>query len=389
MDWLFKLRSLGYVAVGDDIWYANLYFNALIKQDRQTGRIEVVDRFPDYSVAEAWLYSAVYYVEGCLIFIPNRSEEIVSYHIVAKKFTSVVLDSKLIGERKGYFLNAYVAGQYVYLFPAWADCIVRYDVREQKVKYLQDNLTGLIRRMPASSVCFGQEFATVDGKVYMPFLERNAVAVFDIQSEQVEVRYMDLPEGCSTIQYADGMFYLSAWKTDRIFRWDVQTDEIKIYGGVSESVAKGGAFLRSCRLEDEIIFFPATGNRIIAFSMQTGEIHEVQRIQNVDQEPIGTFCLVEEPGHCYVLTADMECIHSFSYQDGKINCIPCHRQNALYNKQEISNFLMEQGFFDAILGEGKSPVSYLEILTLAEKSGDGRDVKTGSYGKAIWDQICG
>lgn len=387
MDGLFKLRSLGYATVGDDIWFANLYFNALIKQNRKTGKIEIVDSFPKYGLSAIWLYSTVYYVEGCLVFIPNRSEEIVSYHIAEKKFTSVALDPELVGERKGYFLNACVAGQYVYLFPTEADCIVRYDVREQKARYLQGGLTGLIRRLPASSWCFGQEFETVGGKIYMPFLELGAVAVFDMQSEQIEVRYIGLPEGCSTIRYIDGQFYLSAWKSQKIFRWDAQTDEIKIYGGFSEGLAEESAFLWSCRMGDEILFFPMTGNTVIAFSVQTGAVREVQRIQNAGQEPTGTFFLIEESDNRYVLTADMEDIHSFSYQDGKINCIPCYRQNALYNKQRIADFLMKHNFFDAVLHEGKSPAPYLEMLALAEEPGAGSRAQTGGYGKEIWDRI--
>ena len=192
MDTLYKLRCLGYVEIEDSIWFANLYFNALIKLNKATGQIERMEKFPNYGVYEYFLYSTVYYVDGFLVFIPNNSEEIAAYHVETRKFISTALDHNYVGRKKTYFVNACVHRHYVYMFPTGSQCIVRYDVQNHTVKYLENSLSALIRTMPDTWYCFYQQFDEIDKRIYLPFLELNAVAVFDIQNESVEIRYLDI-----------------------------------------------------------------------------------------------------------------------------------------------------------------------------------------------------
>ena len=51
MEMLYKLRCLGFVEIGDDIWFANLYFNALVRLNKRTGKIEDLKKFPGYTIS--------------------------------------------------------------------------------------------------------------------------------------------------------------------------------------------------------------------------------------------------------------------------------------------------------------------------------------------------
>ncbi len=383
MNILYKLRSYGYIEIQDDIWFPNLYFNALIKLNKSTGRIKIVDKFPNYEVGCSWLYSTVCYVAGYLVFIPNNSEEIVSYHIEKQKFISVALDSEFIGLKKKYFVNAYVYKHYVYMFPTGAGCIVRYNVLEHTVKYLENCISELIHKMPESFYCFYQQFDMIDEKIYFPFLDVNAVAVFDLRTERAEIRYLDIEGGCSTINYINGYFYLASWNTPRIYRWDQGTGDIKTYQ-FSENNAGGHIFLGACNIQDKLIFFPEQSDMIMTFCIKSGEMCEEKKI-NKDDELIQTFFCERKKDGCYALTADKEfMIYNFGY-NGELDMSPCFYIDDLYNKKEIADFLIRKGYYYSFFEEEQSLQSYIEIMKNTEQKSQIK--KTDYYGEVIFRQI--
>lgn len=377
---LYKLRSFGYVEIDDEIWFPNLNFNALMKINKLTGRLEIVDKFPNYGVWQGWLYSTVCHVNGYLVFVPNESEEVVTYHIETRKFISTPLDHDFIGRKKTYFVNAYVYKHYVYMFPMGAECIVRYDSIKHTIKYLENDLSILIRSKPQTFYCFYQQFELIDQKIYFPFLELNAVAIFDLDDESVEIKYLDITGGCSTIKYTRDRFYLSSWESRAIYSWDYQTGDIKTYQGVPEGFAEEQKLLYACDVGDALVFFPAQGSMIISFSPKSGEIHTVQEIQNFDKEPIETYFVEEneKKEHVLILTADREFISSCTCIEKSVEVKPYCQFDNSYNKKQIDDFL----FFE----DGKLLEEYIaEVLENCENA---VQIEVScNYGKKIFDRM--
>lgn len=363
----YKLRGLGYAEVGDDIWLANLYFNALIKINKSSGQIQLIEKFPNYDIYQGWLYSTVFHVDGYLVFIPNTSEEILVYHLKTQRFQSMVLDGKKIGTKKTYFVNAYVYNHYIYLFPTGAKCIVRYDVSTHSVKYLENRLSALIRTWPETRYCFYQQFEVIDTKIYVPFLDLNAVAVFDLEDESVEIRHLEIEGGCSTIKYVGGFFYLASWSVPQIYRWNIEKDEIKTYDGFLSSNVEKNLFLYSCQVEDKLLFFPEHCKAVMSLSLKTGEIKEEKRIYNEDTEPLKTFFVQKEKDTSYILTADMGEISSFEYKENKLSFSPYYHMDNPYNKKMIQNYLDENGYCEVLYEEENSLDEYLEQVSMSDK----------------------
>lgn len=376
---LYKLRSFGYVEIDDEIWFPNLNFNALMKINKLTGRLKIVDKFPNYGAIQRSLYSTICHVNRYLVFVPCESREIVSYDMETRKFTSVSLEEKVIKERRfPYFINAYVYGNYVYLFPTGATCIVRYDTNKQSIKCLENEISTIIRAMPEISYCFYQQFEIVDRKIYIPFLELNAVAIFDLTNENVDIRNLNIEGGCSTINYVNGFFYLASWKNPMIYRWDVKTGRIRTYQGFPKDFTGEQMFLCACHIGDELLFFPEHANMIISFCITSGEICEVKRIQNLNSESVITYFAQNTGMDGQILTADMDAISSFIYAKNKLEIKPHYQIANEDSKKEIDNFLLNKDIENL---EG-----YLEEIL--KNDGDVKKVaKNCNYGKKIFEQV--
>ncbi len=366
--------------IDDEIWFPNLNFNALMKINKSTGRLEIVDKFPNYGVWQGWLYSTVCHVNRQLVFVPNCSEEIVAYDLESQKFISTPLDHHSVGRKKTYFVNACVYKHYVYMFPMGAECIVRYDSIEHTIRYLENDLSLLIRTKPETFYCFYQQFERIDQKIYFPFLELNAVAIFDLDDESVEIKYLNIEGGCSTIRYIGNHFYLSAWKSPAIYSWDHKTGDIKAYREFPEGFTEEQMFLYAYNIEDSIVFFPVQGNGIISFSLKSGGIRIIQNMQNPDQEPTMTYFVEEtrEKQGTLVLTADMEFISGCAYMENKLEIRPYCQMNHLYNKKRIDDFLRSK--------DSEGVEEYIvEILSNDEVAAQTRE--HCNYGRLIFEQI--
>ena len=367
MNKLYDLRCQGYVEINEDIWLPNLNFNALIKLRKGSGRIQIMDKFPHYDVLCGWLYASVCYVAEKLIFVPLNSDEVVSYNLKTKEFISAALNKKHVGESKGYFASAYVYGRYVYMFPVRAKCIVKYDVDRNKIYYLTDSLNTMANTSMEAAPYFYQEFEIVDEKIYMPFLEINAVGIFDVKNESMDIKYLDIVGGCSTISFIRGYFYLSSTKTKKIYRWEARTGEIQVYDIFPEDFAKGKEdylFMGGCELADSLVLFPAFGNMIISFDPNTGKISKVQKIEDSGQ--LCTYFVSREKQH--VLMESIGGISSFRDESSKLELHSyCHLDHQ-HNKRAINAFLRKYICQDSYI-EGRIELAhYIEIVAEDDQS---------------------
>ena len=234
MNRLYKLRSLGYAEVNGEIWFPNRYFNALVKVNKTSGEVHLVNKFPNYDIRQRGLYTSVCYVGGKLVFIPGQSNEILSYDVKTEEYVSVELDIQKVGKDKWYFWNAYVYHQYVYMLPRKSKCIVRYDILENSVKYLENALNKIISSFSEGTPCFVGQFEIVEGKIYMPFEKINAVAIFNLESEEIDIKYLDIENGCSTINYVEGNFYMASCDFPIIYKWNKGENTIKKFDAFPE-----------------------------------------------------------------------------------------------------------------------------------------------------------
>lgn len=385
MDVRYKLRCLGYAETDDDIWFANLYFNGLMKVNKISGKIEIIDKFPGYDIYQGWLYSAVCHVDGYLVFVPNTGREIVSYHLKSREFVTTMLDERWLGEKQTYFVSACPYQNYVYMFPAGALCIVRYDITDHTVKYLENPVSNRIAALPDTAYSFYQQFERIDTRIYLPFLELNAVAVFDLENESVDIRYINIEGGCSTIDYVNGNFYLASWRRPEIYCWNEKTEEIKVYKSFPKDFEGERTFFRSYYIDGTLLYFPEICNMIVSFSPETGRIREEKRIESGSTEPLATF-FIQKSGEKYcTLIKETEFVKEIIYDDSGLRLIPCWQLNHTYNKTVIDHYFAQYGSYSFFSEEDHGLKEYLEILPVVNEAGE--KSKERQYGEMIFKEV--
>lgn len=388
MGRLYRLRNYGYVEINDEIWFSNLFFNALIKINKLTGKIQYINKFPNYDVRQEVLYSAVCYINGQLIFIPHDSEEIVSYDMKTGKFDSIDMDKECIGEEKAFFLMYYIYGHYVYMFPVRSRCIIKYDVKKKVVKYLGGVLKEIMCDLPRTAICFGKEYEIIDDKLYIPFVDLNAVAIFDLNTEILDIKYLHIRGGCSTIDYIEGFFYLASSKYPLIYRWDVSQENVVAYSGFPEGfeIGKGVViFHNSCNIGERIFFFPFLSNMIISFDTITKRIKREEFRKIPDEEPLITYLIQKNGDKSFLLTADEENLCVLNYENKRVQMNPYFKLDNSYNKKVISKFLQQCFYYNICMESKKALKEYIEILTNLDNNKLTR--KMTNCGKKIFDAL--
>lgn len=386
MNILYKMRSYGYVESGNDIWFSNLYFNALIRLDKLSGKIQVMKKFPDCAVGDSWMHSEVNYLKNQLIFTPAMAESIVSYHVQTGKFFSIALEKKYIGERKPYFGSAYLKDKYIYMFPIKAKCMIKYNVIDHSIEYLTNSVNEIVNSSSEEFECFYRQFEVIDEKIYIPFLEINAVAVFNLKDESLDIHYLKIAGGCSTINYIGGYFYLGSWKSSKIYRWDIKTGEIVLYNTFPKKFFQGNkTFACAHWVEKHLVFFPEMSNMIISMDVKTGKIKREQQIYNTGGESIHTFFADNAEKAHKVLMVDMEGICLYGYEKGKWKLAQYCRMDDLYNRKQISNYLLNFGYYKNFYERDDDLEKYIDILYNADEINSGK--RNGNCGKKIFSQM--
>lgn len=390
MHKIYRLRGLGCVRVGESIWFSHHFFNALIELNKSSGQIKSIEKFPVHDIRETWLYTTVCCSKDKLIFIPGTSDKIAVYDIKIKKFIFVGLDQDLVGNDVLYFWNAYRHGQYIYMLPRKAKCIVRYNIRENTVKYLHTSLDAVVLASPEMDACFAEQFEVLDEKIYMPFVELSAVAVFDLKKEKMSIKYLDIENGCSTIIYFDEYFYMTSSTQPIIYQWNTQTDKIKKYDVFPEKFRRIGCdsfellFISAVNIGKKIYFFPFHSNMIISLDVEKETIETEKIYKETEKTPIVYYAKKIEDKRCVLIT-NREGVSYWDYGTGGIERSSYFEQDDLYNKRIISDYLLRNTYFDGCVEEENMLKGYLDVLENSYKMEQYK--QKYEYGKLILDHF--
>ena len=382
MELLYQLRCLGYAEIGDAIWFPNLYFNALVKMNKITGKIEALEKFTDYNIRCRFLFSTAVSIEGYLVFIPNESREIISYHVLTGRYHSVSLDYKMTGKESTLFGNACVYNQYVYMFPTRS----RYDVKSNSIRYLDCGIAAALRDVPSEETCFIMQYEMIDGKIYLPFSCINAIAVFDPDRETMDIKYLTIKGGCTTISGYKGKLYLASAGENRIYECDKQDLSIFSYPCPETPCAEASLYSYSAVIGEKIFFFPFSGGMILSMDAKTKEIREEYEIQNNGHE-VGSVYYVGRSGERFLaITAENESFSQLCYENGKMRLIPFYGQDCQYNRKTISEYLLKHLFNEIQYEEEESLEECINLISAADISVEYNQRE--NCGSTIYNRLC-
>ena len=138
-----------------------------------------------------------------------------------------------------------------------------------------------------------QQYEIVNGKLYMPFTDRNNILVFDLEKEAIDILMLEKGEGWSTIDYIDNVMWMAAWKSNEIYKWDLRTHEVIKYDFPYEMNTGKYKFAFSYVAGKKIFYFPVTGDKIISFDYISGRIDCAIESGIITDEPLSTYSLLK------------------------------------------------------------------------------------------------
>lgn len=168
---------------GTSLWFTEYEYNALMKMDKKSHRIEWKGSFPGESFWEEHLYTATAECDGKLYFAPYWAKEIGEYDLKTETIKKIplLLPPKKYGAdyENGRFIRAARVGKKVYFIPACYPGILCYDT-EQKRMDCVDDWVDKIEEIRVSPNWYFAEFELVDNKLILPCACADAMVVLDV-----------------------------------------------------------------------------------------------------------------------------------------------------------------------------------------------------------------
>lgn len=383
----YKLRNFGFVEINGKIYFSNLFFNGLVELDIKTGRIDAIYQFPNYGRRICWLYSKVVQVGEVLVFAPDWSEQIALFDTNTHKFQTINLDKNLVGERKPYFRCVYFYKGYLYMFPSKAKCILRYDLDRKEIRYLGRD----IFEQNDDENYLRQQYEVINGKLFMPFTDRSNILSFDLETENIEVLRLENETGWSTINYIDETIWMSSWRNNEIYKWDLKTQEVSKFNKFPRELKTGEyKFAFSCVLENKIFYFPVDGNMIVAFDRLLDATEcAIKNKMNVG-EPITTYNVCNSNGRIFIVLAGIEEICECYLEQGNLRKCNYIKYDCEFNNKIIDKYLLLGMSGRKVEQNHEDLNDFIGVISISEdKSKSSLEKHKASVGKKIYSILHG
>jgi hypothetical protein len=229
---------------GENFWFTAERFNALFKMDKQKWAAEYMGSFPKEM---SWwgLYREVIEHDGKLYFTPLRADEIAVYDIAAGRFEKISFaESKNCIKKNDYtpqvnFCAAAAYGKYIFFIGHGYPAIMRLDTESGHLDYFTDWVEPLDKISDGDGYYFYHSCVS-GNKIFLPALNANAVAVFDMDKCVTQVYVV----GSKGQKYFNICFDgINCWLIPRfdgaVVRWNPDTKEYKEYGGYPAGFKSG------------------------------------------------------------------------------------------------------------------------------------------------------
>ena len=256
------------IAVNKDrAWFCNIGYNALFQIDLLTGKLKLLDFFPNDSLQCMELYSPIAYLENKLYIGPRNGNSLLIYDLDRSSFVTVDLDFEKYGEKKNYnsFSRAETIRGKVYFFPGRFHAIVELDPASGSVSYIDNwysSLEPMDKKMIFNNVHIGAE-----GNCLLPCWRSQDIVKLNVCSREYEIlRPFQKPYAplSDAVEIKDNIMF--SYKDER----GVGDYRNKNFISLNDMDFKytGGMFFGA--YEDWLYIVPMYGNAIMRYQCTTG-----------------------------------------------------------------------------------------------------------------------
>lgn len=258
---------------GDRIWMIPTCFNSLLCRNIITGETELIGKFHGESYSTERLYASMKLIKRKIYFVPFRARNIAVFDIEKNKFTYITIKNIGIINRntKPLFIGAEKFQDYLFVFPAYGNSILRINTINNEVEYITewiDQVKELIFNKNDSY--FRKQAYIKENKLVIPFCNANAVLELNCYTKQSFVYRLGVWEaGYAGICYDGANFWLTPRTSGDLVKWNLEKREIKIIKLYNEGERNSlNIYAGVLCCDGQILLFPSIDNEQIADKSQ-------------------------------------------------------------------------------------------------------------------------
>lgn len=278
-----------------------------------------------------------------LILIPGKSNEIIRFD----KTQRSVLAKCIIPRRKDNigitgmnFFSGTVYEDSLYLFGYCFPGILALNLNTLQSHVIDEWLQAVSGSFTNfNDGCFHVRYCKLDDKVYLPFMNANAVMIFDLSTERTGIRMVgDESQRYISIEYDGECFWLVPRDATvgSIVRWNPKTDETRQFrdfpNGFDCDISC--AFYHSVNLGDRMLLLAHSANMNVSVDFETGNMSEALSFYDASGIQSAKYPFVEFCGDEILLPTQNEFIFWNPVSMVK-RVVPYVRSNAWLRREEI------------------------------------------------------
>ncbi|MDR1687117.1 MAG: hypothetical protein LBS21_00710 [Clostridiales bacterium] len=193
-----KNRKLAFKSTafdGENYWFANRWYNALIKMNRKSGETQYIGTFPGEAIFQTDLYFGCLYFNGKVYFGPQNAKNIAIYDIEKSQFKTMELRAleelncqldRVENNTPRFMFVISDDDKYIYLSPTRSyPAIIRINIQSQEAEYITDYLRAIDERYFKFYEYYSFKKCFVDGDIlWIPSSKSNAVIKYNMQTKE-------------------------------------------------------------------------------------------------------------------------------------------------------------------------------------------------------------
>ncbi len=223
-----KIEVADAVWQNDKIWFISKNYSSLFYVNLRTEEIILEAIIPNEKYNQSFSFVQLQIVENKIVIIPHFSKYIFIYDIIEKMFKEINIKEEIctIEESKRLFIGSNIYGKYVFIFPALATTVIRLDVEECSITYIDGWFEEIEKKIKLENYFFfSRQNVIVDGKIYAPFCNMNAVMELDCESLKYKIHNLGVDNWAYLGICSDGKnFWLPTTKENILVRWDFRNN---------------------------------------------------------------------------------------------------------------------------------------------------------------------
>lgn len=252
---------------GDNVWFYNIFFNAIFRVDLKTKKIAAECYFDIADKDKQFMqYMAMAYYDNKLIIAPRNAGDIIIYDLSSKECTKIPIDLSGTENVFNLFSNIRIYKDSAYIFPGRYKAIVKLDLKTYETEYIDDWYKSLGGVDNEDSVTIENVKVCGDNICMMPCWQKNAVIEFNMDTKEHKIHTVPVVEndGLADIVFDGDNYWISMKLHSDVIKWD---------GGTEFSVIKNtefsGGFKNILQNEEYIYCIPLCGDRLFKINKQT------------------------------------------------------------------------------------------------------------------------